>query len=490
MTAAVLSIRVPVPEDAPHHFHTDTVLLGDRFLLTSWVEGRAANRVGLLDLRDGGWRVYAGLRGMLRDALLVQDGIALLLGDYGLVEIDLATLQTTRSLTAKIGKHNTFLRQDEVGTIAVGNANASMETVVSLATLTAVRRRRRTPEPSDPLPVEAARAGIRRLLGRTPGLVIGATSDHDRAAQCLMVLSSADFSELATLELPHGVRSAHVASDGVIAAPPDIGRSQQLTVAPGLLPRSAGSLPLDDLVAAANASAAAILTKGARRNPPRTVLRDHRIEPGREVSGLQARRVTLDNCVTVRAAEGLERPRISRVQVEDLELQSSSVSGAVLEDVTIDGLRCPHSSGFVFGAEFRRVTIRGCVRGLILDHELHDTDPDVAARYAQWHQERLADPEWMLDLTEATGDITLRGYPSRFIRRNPAIQAVVPAAAVAGDDWRSIDSGGSALRVSVMELARSDWEDVVLIADQHGRRAEADLRYIALLRHHGIALPD
>lgn len=62
-------LRVPVAEDAPHHFPTATVLLDSRILLTSWVEGRATYQLGVLDLRTGQWRVLPGLRGMLRDAL-------------------------------------------------------------------------------------------------------------------------------------------------------------------------------------------------------------------------------------------------------------------------------------------------------------------------------------------------------------------------------------------------------------------------------------
>ena len=38
------------------------MLLDERVLLTSWVEGRAAHRLGILDLHTGQWRVVRGLR--------------------------------------------------------------------------------------------------------------------------------------------------------------------------------------------------------------------------------------------------------------------------------------------------------------------------------------------------------------------------------------------------------------------------------------------
>ncbi|MEB4615132.1 hypothetical protein [Leucobacter sp. M11] len=487
----VQHLRVPVPEDAAHHFPTATVLLGDRALLTSWVEGHAAHRLGILDLRTGQWRVLPGLRGMLRDALAVADDCALILTDHALTEIDVRTLEVTRRLTASIGKHNTNIRRDGDGVIAVGNDSAATETLVSVATMTVLQRRRRSVLRRDPIPAEAAREGAARILHHGSGLLLAATQTRESAPQRLLLLSPEGRSLLPAVDVPLGLSRAHVVGDGVIAAGPDIGRARHLTAILGVVPSGseAPSLPLSELVRTANASAAELLTQHSRRNPPRTVSRDHRLEPGQELADATGRRLTLENCVAARAAERHERPRIARVQVTDLELSSSSLNGAVLEDVTVDGLRCSDGAGFLFGCELRRVTLRGRIRGLILNSTLDDPDPATTARYARWHHDRLADPEWMLDLTGATGDITIRGYPSRFIRRNPELQAVVSAAAAHTLDWRAVDPGRSSLSVALHELVRSDWEDVTLVADTHSAHASDDLRYIQRLRALGIAQP-
>lgn len=465
--------------------------VGEQFVLTSWVEGRAAVRVGVLDLSAGSWRVLTALKGMLRAALPLPDGRAWLLDDHGLVEVDLMTMKVTRKLTTKIGKRNDSLRQGEDDTAVVGRSTSTMESIVSFSTMEVVGRRRR--QPSSPLgassvPSEAARqAGVVRILQQDSSLVLGATSERDTEPQCLIVLCREDSSVLATIEFPYGLVDAHLVSDGVIAAAPDAARARALTAVAGVRPQPTGSLPIEALAAFASQSATHILQKRAHKNPPRTVLHDRRLEPGTQLSDLEARRVTVENCVAARAAEASARPRISRVRVTDLELQSSSVSGAVLEDVVIDGLRAPYGSGFVFGCEFRRVTLRGRIHGLVLNTVLDDPDPQITASYARWHNERLNDGEWMLDLTEATGDITIRGYPSRFIRRNPELHAVVTAASLAAHDWRSIESGRSALGVSLLELARSDWHDVTLVANPHGKHASDDLRFIEQLRAQGIA---
>ncbi len=484
-------LRVPVPDDAPRHMPTSTVVLPGSVALTSWVEGRASTRLGVLDLRTGQWRVLSGLRGMLRDALALPGDRALLLTDYMLIDLDLAAGTIVRQLTAKIGKHNTYLRRDDDDVVAVGTLAAPTESLVSVSALEVLKRRRRTLPPVSTA-ADAPPAGVARVLASGAGLLIGATDTRASAPQRLCLRSADDHAEIGVVDFPDGLQSAHLCADGVIAAAPDIGQVRTLTVIPGVQPRAADStaLPLEDLVVTANDSASALFQTRAKRNPPRTVYRDVRLESGAELADLTGRRITLENCVAGRSELHHARPRIARIRVTDLELQASSPNGAVLEDVTIDGLRCPESSGFWFGCEFRRVTFRGRIRGLILNPDLHDADDAVTAQYAQWHRDRMDDPEWMLDLTEATGSITIRGYPSRFIRRNPALQAVVTADAARTLDWRSIDAGRSSLWVALDELVRSDWEDVTLIADTHDAHAEDDLRYLTRLRDAGIARPD
>lgn len=489
----VRALRAPVPEDAPHHIPTSTVVLGGEVLLTSWVEGRAATRLGVLDLRTGGWTVVTGVRGMLRAALPGSDGHALVLTDQGLWEIDLVALCVTRSLRTTIGKNNDELRPESDGTVVVAGSAATMESLVDRSTLTLVRRRRRPPLRLT-LPTAAARrAGIVRVLHEGSGVLAGATDAREAAPQRLLVVSLDDGTEIASVPHPDGLSSVHVVRDGIVAAAPDLGRSRGLTAVLGVVgpPQPEGSpAALDDLVGAATASAESVLARASRRKPVRTVHRDHRLEAGARLCDVRVERITLDGCSVARVAEAEARPTISRVHVTDLELQSSTLSGAVFEDVTVDGLRASHGSGFLFGCELRRVTLRGRVRGLVLATDLDDPDPATEALYTRWYQERLADPEWMLDLTQATGDITIRGYPARFVRRNPELHAVVTAEAVADGAWRSVEPGRSALRVALHELVRSGWEDVILVADPHGAHADDDLRYIRDLRDLGVAAPD
>ncbi|CAM3434997.1 hypothetical protein NODU109028_16785 [Nocardioides dubius] len=239
----VLEISVPVPAASPEGFHTSTRLLDGGLLLTSWCEGRATARIGVLELATGRWRVLKGVRGMLRGAVRVDGDQVLLLSEYGLFEVDLDVLAVTRKLTAGIGRHNDDLRLDDDGLVAVGHRERATESLVSLDTLEVVRRRRRGPLGSPTLTPALARAGFVRLLSQDAGLLVGATSAYPVVPQEIVVLAADDHAERARVPAPWGAESVHVWRDGLIVAPPDLARARCLLAVPGLRDAAGAATP-------------------------------------------------------------------------------------------------------------------------------------------------------------------------------------------------------------------------------------------------------
>ncbi|WGX98094.1 hypothetical protein [Nocardioides sp. L-11A] len=234
MTGGAVEIPVPTLGENPQGFTTATVLLAPDTLLTSWVEGTSAVRVGILDLSDQTWQLLTGVRGMLRGAVALPGRRALLLTEYGLFETDLQTPAVTRRLTARIGKHNDEIRHQHDGLVAIGQQAKTTEALVSIATLEYAGRQRRTPAPGRSIEVAAARAGVARVLTERGGLLVGATSprpgEHD---QRLLVLDAAR-EVVVSVAMPWGVASAHLWRDGLVAAPLRLGRGIPLLALPVL----------------------------------------------------------------------------------------------------------------------------------------------------------------------------------------------------------------------------------------------------------------
>lgn len=218
-------------------------------------------------------------------------------------------------------------------------------------------------------------------------------------------------------------------------------------------------------------------------------LEGHTLWAGESLSGITAERITLLDCRTEITDDPEARPVIRDLNLRRLRMRRSQISGAVIEDLTIEGLDTDIPSGFVRGCEIRRVTLRGRVGPLSLFPEItkyrgHEREWEV---HRALYERRLQDPEWMLDLRDARGPIYVRGHPSRFFLLNPEIHAVVPFENAISAPWRDIDFGRSHFSVTLDDLVRYGWEDATLIANPRDKHFADELRVIAELRERGIA---
>ena len=224
------TIKVPVPHDVRPEWSTATVPVHD-WILTSWVQGRQTYRYGVYDMRTGEWRVLAGLRGILTDALPLGPGRALVLTEYVLAEVDLVSLAIAR-LTGKVSAHSNHLRRIDADIVAVGNRRKTIEALVSVADLTVQARRRRPDDALLELPADAAIAGACRPLHRTDDLLLAASGPYPGPAQQLLVFAADTMSLLASVDFPAGLASARTVPGAIIAAGPHMGRAPQISSIP------------------------------------------------------------------------------------------------------------------------------------------------------------------------------------------------------------------------------------------------------------------
>lgn len=234
MSSQALDLPVPARGENPDGYSTTTLLLEEDLLLTSWVDGIAAVRVGILRLTDGSWRILKGVRGMLREALALPGDRALLLTDYGLFEVDLAILTVTRKLTAKIGRHNTSMQRVSDDVVAIGNDAKATDILVSLAAWEPVGRRRRVSAPARLVDAPAARAGVIRVLDARDGITVGTTSPYPgQYGQRMLVLDAAG-RVVCDEVMPWGVASVVFWGGGIIASPLRLAEHVPLRVLPSV----------------------------------------------------------------------------------------------------------------------------------------------------------------------------------------------------------------------------------------------------------------
>lgn len=215
-------------------------------------------------------------------------------------------------------------------------------------------------------------------------------------------------------------------------------------------------------------------------------------EAGSVTENVSVDGLRLSGCSTELTEDIARRPLLRNLRLKNVVGKSSSLSGAVLQNVTVENLRADIFSGFINGCEFDQVILKGKFSPLVIQKGVSaPTASPLAQKFAQALRVEPDDSSWSLDISEAIGDIALRGYAPRRIRRNPTHQAVMTRAQAEAGRWRKIDLSNTTFVVQIEELLACDWyEGVVLVANPAGARFRSQVDGINRLRDAGAALED
>jgi hypothetical protein len=212
------------------------------------------------------------------------------------------------------------------------------------------------------------------------------------------------------------------------------------------------------------------------------------VREGSVISHKTLERVRFVGCNTVTAVHSEDRPVFRDLRLRKVQALGSHLNASVLQNVELDGFKGDGFSMFVNGCEFENVVIRGDVGTLIIQRYLTGVDSETAEKYLGWLDKADASDGWSLDISDAVGALDIRGYPSRRIKTNPEIHAVLSREAAQTVDWSLVDFGESYFRQVIDDLLEGNWEDVILIANPKDRKAfPSDMRVIDELRQRGVA---
>lgn len=206
---------------------------------------------------------------------------------------------------------------------------------------------------------------------------------------------------------------------------------------------------------------------------------------GHAVRDVAADRLTIDACWTEQGPADGARPVIERVDVQRLTLKRSSMIGAVLRDVTIDGLRGDSFSVFLHANEYTRVTLRGRIPSLVIGAS--HVDPALQPSFHATLREAEERAEWSLDISDAIGAVEIRGYRADRLRLNPERHGVVRRSTVNRLGWTTDDIRQSEFAVEITLMLEGGWDDAILIANPLSRRYDQKLEALHRLKSEGIA---
>ncbi|MBB3159311.1 hypothetical protein FHS07_003029 [Microbacterium proteolyticum] len=213
-------------------------------------------------------------------------------------------------------------------------------------------------------------------------------------------------------------------------------------------------------------------------------LSGRRLARGEAVRGVILDGLVLDDCGTVLGPPDELRPVIEQCEITRLRLRRSFLIGAVVRDVTVNGIRGDMDSRFFIANEFERVKITGDVGVLVIGAASSYQPLKESYRNALTSID-ASSPEWSLDIAEARGAVDIRGYAADRVRIDPETQAVVRRADLTDGRWRALVEG-TLFTVQIDHALDMGWSDLILVADRSTHRFDADMAALGRLRAEGI----
>lgn len=208
------------------------------------------------------------------------------------------------------------------------------------------------------------------------------------------------------------------------------------------------------------------------------------LERGESIADVDMTNLSIIDCHTAQGPSDDLRPRIENVRLSKLRVNRSSLTGAVLRDVTVDGLTMDSKSCFWNANEYHNVTIRGKVSDIVIQRWSQD------AEFNDAYQAHLRgvdlSSDWSLDISEAEGDIEIRNYATSRIRLHPEYQKAISRERLLDGRWRNVDLSGSYFTAMIDMMVRQQWNEIVLVANPRSKQFKTELAALRRLTDEGI----
>jgi hypothetical protein len=193
---------------------------------------------------------------------------------------------------------------------------------------------------------------------------------------------------------------------------------------------------------------------------------------GASIADSEFRRCVFRHCLV--SGESAEyRPRIRNVVAIGCEEFNSRVSEAVIEDVTVDGLRV-NDLFIVSDCAFKHVVLKGKMSRLKITSGFAGRAkklPKLQAELDAANEQFYKNVDWALDISNAEfEDFSISGVPLPLIRRDPETQVIFPAAVALGQEWRGIPEFTKAWgpRINALLKVGRGPELLLVAAKSHG----------------------
>lgn len=198
------------------------------------------------------------------------------------------------------------------------------------------------------------------------------------------------------------------------------------------------------------------------------------------------------NCVFDNAAlipsNPAKRPTIRNMVVNDCAVHSSSIDGAIIEDVVVSNLKRRHVPIFLRANAFRHVMLSGDIAATEIRGGIGVLDDEHNEAWDRANAEFYQDVDWALDIADARfASLSVHGIPATLVRRDEESSAIVTRQAALDGEWREIEYHGGLFFQTISRLVSDGYPDTLLIGCKKSSGFADDMKDLKRLRDLGIA---
>lgn len=215
-------------------------------------------------------------------------------------------------------------------------------------------------------------------------------------------------------------------------------------------------------------------------------------DTGAVYSDLEFDKCRFESCGISITRDPALRATVRNVHLRRCEQRGSTLRGAIIENVLIDGFK----TGGLFqtwGAVFRHVKLQGKIGRIMISPLVApgNVAPEEQRAFDEVNERYYADVDWALDISEAEfEECDLRRVPARLVRRDPETQVVVKREAALRGEWRKLDLSETYWANAIDGFLHEGDPDIVLVAGKRQKNFRDLHKGLKLLRSAGVAEPD
>jgi hypothetical protein len=182
-----------------------------------------------------------------------------------------------------------------------------------------------------------------------------------------------------------------------------------------------------------------------------------------------------------------ERSCARNIRIAKCRANSFFGTGAIFDEIVVDGLLTSRSPVILFGCAFRHVVVKGDCGSFIINRNVCHDDKERNAAFDAANASFYESVDWALDISELRSySFEIRGsVPIDLIRRNPDEQFVMTREVAQNGEWERFGPYNS-FSIAISIFLDSGAESELFVAGRRSKKFKELLAYYQRLKAAGL----